>query len=91
MVTVALASLLIGRTFVKKRSVSLRMLGAILGAFIFRVVYTIALRLHMPAYMLKLVSSVIVAIAIAGPYVKTQLPMIKRNIAVRRARKERDR
>ena len=91
MVTVALASLLIGRAFVKKRSISLRMLGAILGAFIFRVVYTIALRLHMPAYMLKLVSSVIVAIAIAGPYIKTQLPMIKRNIAVRRAKKERAR
>ena len=91
MVTVALASLLIGRAFVKKRSISLRMLGAILGAFIFRVVYTIALRLHMPAYMLKLVSSVIVAIAIAGPYIKTQLPMIKRNFAVRRAQKERER
>ncbi len=89
MVTVALASLLIGRAFVKKRSVSLRMLGAILGAFVFRVVYTVALRLNMPAYMLKLVSSVIVAIAIAGPYIRSQLPLIKRKIAVRRAEKER--
>ena len=91
MVTVALASLLIGRTFIKSRSVSLRMLGAILGAFIFRVVYTIALRLHMPAYMLKLVSSVIVAAAIAGPYIKSRIPMFKRNLAVRRAKKERTR
>ncbi len=89
MVTVALASLLIGRAFVKKRSVSLRMLGAILGAFVFRVVYTVALRLNMPAYMLKLVSSVIVAIAIAGPYIRSQLPLIKRKFAVRRAEKER--
>ena len=42
--------------------------GAVLGAVIFRLVYMVALRFHMPAFMLKLVSSVIVIIAIAGPY-----------------------
>ena len=84
MVTVALASLLIGRTFIRSRNIPLRMLGAILGAFIFRLVYTIALRLNMPAYMLKLVSSVIVAVAIAGPYLKSRLPILKRRMGGRK-------
>lgn len=78
MVTVALASLLIGRTFVKSRSIVFRLVGVVFGSFVFRLVYTIALRFHMPAYMLKLVSSVIVVIAISGPYLKTKLPILKR-------------
>lgn len=68
MLTVALASLLIGRMFFKKSPTTLKIIGAVLGAVLFRVVYTLALRLHMPASMLKLVSSVIVIIAISGPY-----------------------
>lgn len=68
MLTVALASLLIGRMFFKKRGTSLGVVGAVIGAVLFRVVYTFALRLNMPASMLKLVSSIIVIIAISGPY-----------------------
>lgn len=85
MVTVALASLLIGGTFVRRRSIPLRIFGVILGAFVFRLVYTIALRFNMPAYMLKLVSSVIVIIAISGPYLKTKFPEFKRRLEVRKA------
>ncbi|MCQ2553842.1 MAG: ABC transporter permease, partial [Clostridia bacterium] len=68
MLTIALASLLIGRMFFRKGGVSLGVFGAIIGAILFRIVYTFALRLNMPASMLKLISSVIVIIAIAGPY-----------------------
>ena len=81
MVTIALASLLIGRTFMGKGSIAKRAAGVVIGSFIFRLVYTIALRLNMPAFMLKLVSSVIVIIAIAGPYFKSQLPMLQRRLA----------
>ncbi|MBQ7730129.1 MAG: ABC transporter permease [Spirochaetales bacterium] len=78
MVTIALASLLIGRAFMGKGSIGKRAVGAVLGAFVFRLVYTIALRFNLPAYMLKLVSSVIVIIAIAGPYFKKRFPEFKR-------------
>lgn len=74
MVTIALASLLIGGVF--KRAV-----GVVLGSVIFRLVYTVALRLNMPAFMLKLVSSVIVILAISVPYLKTRLPMLRRRMA----------
>ena len=85
MVTIALASLLIGGTFMRTRRMGFRIVGAIIGAFVFRLVYTIALRFNMPAYMLKLVSSVIVIIAIAGPYLKSRFPMIARRLEKRNA------
>ena len=79
MVTVALASLLIGGVFVAKhKPIALRAVGAVLGAVVFRIVYALALRFNMPAFMLKLVSSVIVVLAISGPYLKKQLPLLVR-------------
>ena len=84
MVTIALASLLIGGMFFRRRGVALRAVGAVLGAFLFRLVYTLALRFDMPASMLKLVSSVIVVIAISGPYLKGQLPLLRRRAQMRK-------
>ena len=84
MVTIALASLLIGSTFIRSRRMGLRIAGTVLGAFVFRLVYTIALRFNMPAYMLKLVSSVIVIIAISGPYLKSRFPEFSRRLEKKR-------
>ena len=81
MVTIALASLLIGGTFMGRGSIPKRAVGVVLGSFIFRLVYAIALRFDMPASMLKLVSAVIVIIAISGPYLKSQTPMLRRRLS----------
>lgn len=83
MVTIALASLLIGGIFIKKGKIPLRAVGVVLGSIIFRVIYTIALRFDMPAYMLKLVSSIIVIIAISAPYLKSKIPALKRRFALK--------
>ena len=80
MVTIALASLLIGGTIMGKGGVFKRAVGVVLGAIIFRLVYTIALRLNMPAFMLKLVSSVIVILAISIPYLRSQMPIVRRKM-----------
>lgn len=78
-VTVALASLLIGGVFFSRyKPIPLRAVGAVLGAIVFRIVYALALRLDMPAFMLKLVSAVIVVLAISGPYLREQIPMMRR-------------
>lgn len=87
MVTIALASLLIGGTILGKGGIFKRALGVVIGSIIFRIVYTIALRLNMPAFMLKAVSSVIVVLAISLPYLKTQYPLYKRRIKARRDNK----
>ncbi|MBO7386895.1 MAG: ABC transporter permease [Lachnospiraceae bacterium] len=84
MVTIALASLLIGGVIIPRGGITRKAIGAVIGAFIFRLVYTVALRFNMPAYMLKLVSSVIVIIAISTPYLKRQLPLLKRRMALRK-------
>lgn len=80
MVTIALASLLIGGTVMGRGGILKRAVGMVLGAVIFRLVYTVAPRFNMPAFMLKLVSSIIVVLAISGPYLKSQWPQIKRRL-----------
>ena len=85
MVTIALASLLIGRAFMGKGGITKRAIGVVLGAIIFRLVYTIALRFNLPAYMLKLVSTVIVIIAISFPYFKGKKESFMR---IHKAKKE---
>ena len=85
MVTIALASLLIGNSFLSKtQSITIKAVGAVLGAFLFRLVYTVALRLNMPASMLRLVSAVIVVIAISAPYLRDRFPEFKRRFENRR-------
>ena len=83
MVTIALASLLIGRLFSKRGPIAWKASAAVIGSFLFRLIYTIALRFNMPAFMLKLVSSVIVIIAISGTYFKDRLPIVIRRIKCR--------
>lgn len=87
MVTVALASLLIGGVFVRRGKIPLCAIGAVIGAVVFRLVYQIAIGLHMSPFMLKFVSSVIVIIAIAGPYLKTKMPEYIRKAKLRSGKK----
>ena len=79
MVTVALASLIIGETIFGKCSIKVRALGVIGGSCLYRVIVAIALRFNLPASALKLVSAVIVAVAIS-------MPAIKQMIAYRRTK-----
>jgi putative ABC transport system permease protein len=83
MVTIALASLIIGETLIGKGSMIKRVTGVILGSCLYRFIVAIALRLNVPAECLKLVSSLIVAIAIAFPYLKDQLAFWKQRRATK--------
>ena len=88
MVTVALASLIIGETLMGKGSIKKRIIGVILGSCLYRFIIAIALRLDVPAESLKLVSALIVAIAIAFPYVKKQMEFVKSKRASKTENKE---
>ncbi|MGI6019586.1 MAG: ABC transporter permease [Marvinbryantia sp.] len=81
MVTIALASLIIGETIIGKKTLLRRIFGVIFGSCLYRFAIAIALRLHIPAECLKLVSAVIVAIAIASPYIKSQVAFHRRKMA----------
>lgn len=84
-VTIALASLLIGGAIIGKGGIMVKAAGVVLGSIIFRLVYMVALRFHMPAYMLKLVSSVIVIFAIFVPYISKNRSGISRRVRYKKA------
>ena len=62
--------LIIGQTLLPKRKLWLQALGALLGSVLYRLIIALALRLDLPSECLKLISAVIVAIAIALPAMK---------------------
>lgn len=67
MVTVALASLVIGETISGRRRMTLWIFCVVLGSCLYRMIISIALRLNVPTEAFKLVSAVIVCVAIAAP------------------------
>ena len=70
MVTIALASLIIGETLVGKGGMFKKIAGVILGSCLYRFIVALALRLNVPAEALQLVSADIVAVSISFPYLK---------------------
>lgn len=86
MVTIALASLIIGETIIGKGGIVRRVTGVILGSCIYRIIVAVAIRLHVPAECLKLVSAVIVAAAIATPYLKKKAGYMKVRLAAQKKR-----
>ena len=79
MVTIALAALIIGETLARSRgSIARRVVFVIIGSCLYRIVMAIAMRLNMPASALKLVSAIIVAIAISMPAIKEKIAFEQR-------------
>ena len=69
MVIIGLASLIIGETLLPKGKIGRKILGAGIGSILYRFIIAIALRLDLPSECLKLISAVIVALAIGLPAV----------------------
>ena len=70
MVIIGLASLIIGETLMPKGKTWMKVLGAVAGSIVYRFIIAIALRLDLPSESLKLISAVIVALAIGLPAMK---------------------
>lgn len=71
MVIIGLASLIIGETLMPRGKTWMKALGAILGSILYRFIIAIALRLDLPSECLKLISALIVALAIGLPAIKS--------------------
>ena len=71
MVIIGLASLILGETLMPRGKTWMKALGAILGSILYRFIIAIALRLDLPSECLKLISAVIVALAIGLPAIKS--------------------
>ncbi len=72
MVVIGLASVIIGEVIFGISSLQRRLIAVALGAIVYRVVIAFALNLGMPATDLKLISAVIVAVALSLPVIKSR-------------------
>ncbi len=91
-VTIALASLIIGETLLGrggKAGVGWRVAGVVLGSCLYRFVMAMAMRFNVKASDMKLFSAVIVAVAVAMPAIKAKLAYEKRHRASIRAARAR--
>lgn len=80
MAVVGIASIIIGETIFGKRSVVNNLISAILGAIVYRLFITIVLQMGLPASYFKLLSAVIVVVAIC-------IPIVSENIARKKQRR----
>ena len=87
MVTIALASLIIGETLVGKRTMLRRVLGVVFGSCLYRFIVAVALRFNVPAAAMKLVSAIIVAVAISMPAIQAHFAFESGNMRHRKRRR----
>lgn len=78
MVVIGLAALIIGETLVGKGTVVRSVVGVLVGSVLYRLFYAGALRANVPAEYMKLVSAIIVGIAIAMPTIQNWISFQKR-------------
>ncbi|HIW24975.1 MAG TPA: ABC transporter permease [Firmicutes bacterium] len=79
---VGLASVIIGEVAMGRRGVTIGIISAVIGSIIYRYIIALATASHIfPAFALKLVSAVIVAVALS-------IPAIKQGIALSKIKKE---
>lgn len=89
MVVIGLASVIIGEAIFGVKTLFRRLLAVVLGSILYRLIIAVALELGMPPTDLKLVSAVIVAIALSTPVIKSGYPTLKRKYQSRILSKKR--
>lgn len=79
-VTIGLATLIIGETLIQgRKSIGRNICACLVGSIVYRCIYAFVLQTHIiPVEGLKLMTAIIVALAIAAPYIKENLDVMKR-------------
>ncbi len=73
MIVMGLASVIIGEALVRPRGVARLLLAVVVGAFVYRLFITIALRLGLAPGDLKLITAVLVIIVLAVPHIRKKI------------------
>ncbi|WP_294801794.1 ABC transporter permease [uncultured Gemmiger sp.] len=84
MVVIGLASLIIGETLFSRGSMWTKALAAVAGSVIYRFIIALALRANVPSECLKLISAVIVALAITAPALRDKAALNRRRVKNRK-------
>ena len=78
MVVIGLASLIIGETLFGRGGMWVKAVAAVAGSVIYRFIIALALRANVPSECLKLISAIIVALAIAAPALRAKAAFRRR-------------
>ena len=78
MVVIGLASRIIGETLFGRSGMWVKAVAAVIGSVIYRFIIALALRANVPSECLKLISAVIVALAIAAPAIRSKAAFRRR-------------
>ncbi|MFP3975403.1 MAG: ABC transporter permease [Chloroflexota bacterium] len=73
MIVMGLAAVIVGEALFRPHGVMFALLAMVGGTFVYRLFLTVALRAGMPAMYLKLITAVLVIIALAGPLLRKKL------------------
>ena len=81
MLVVGLASVIIGQAMFGKKSVTQGLFSAVVGSLAYRIILQLAYKIDMPSYAVKLLSAVIVVIALS-------IPLLRRIITEKKTERE---
>ena len=81
MVVIGLASLIIGETLFGRGGLWTRAVAAVAGSIIYRFIIALAMRANLPSEALKLISAIIVVLAISAPAIKKGVAFQRRRHA----------
>ena len=81
MVVIGLASLIIGETIFTRGGLWVKAVAAIGGSVLYRFIIALALRINVPSECMKLLSAVIVGLAIAAPTIQKNVAFARRRRA----------
>lgn len=84
MVVIGLASLIIGETLFARGGLWTKAAAALAGSILYRFIIALALRANIPSECLKLLSAVIVGLAIAMPAIRAKAAFARRRAAAKR-------
>lgn len=78
MVIVGLASLIIGEIIFGKRGILRHVVAVVLGSCVYRIIIALVLQANLAAFYLKLISALIVTLAVSYPAVREKLQFARR-------------
>lgn len=70
MMVIGLAGIIVGEAILQKKTIGFGIISAIVGACIYRLLYTLALQFGVPSGDMNLISAILVAITISVPYLR---------------------
>ena len=77
MVVISFASIIIGSVLIKNKNITLGLLSVILGSVIYRLIIALILTTNFPPSYLKLISALVVIIALSFPNIKRKMEINK--------------